>query len=351
MKLVLITDQHFGARSNSPIFTKFFEKFYYECFFPYLDKHNIDTVIDLGDTFDKRKNIDFLTLYDSRRMFFDELRSRNIQHHIIVGNHCTYHKNTNDINSIDLLLKEYTNIKVYSEAEDVSFGGIDVLMLPWICSGNYEQSLNKLNETKSEIVFAHLELAGFPMYKGSINEHGMDCGLFRKFDIVASGHFHHRSNNGNIYYLGSPYELTWQDWDDPRGFHVFDTETRELEFINNPFTLFEKFNYDDVNDNPLEYDLEYFSGKFVKINVINKTDPVAFEKFIDRLGKCNPADVKIIEDFSEFLDSDESSIELEDTLTILSDYVDCIDTEIDRGIIKATLKDLYLEALHIEGSV
>lgn len=350
MKIVAISDQHFGARSNSPVFARFFEKFYAECFFPYIDEHNIECIIDLGDTFDKRKNIDFLTLHESKRVFFDQVKLRGIEHHIIVGNHCTYHKNTNEVNSIDLLLPEYDNIKSYWQPTDVSFGGVDIVMLPWICSDNYEQSLHHLETTKAEIVFGHLELSGFAMYKGHVNDHGMDKELFNRFDVVASGHFHHRSSAGNISYLGNPYELTWQDWDDPRGFHVFDTETREFEFIRNPFTIFEKYNYDDVNDDPLEYDVDVFSEKFVKINVINKTDAVAFEKFIGRINKRNPVDLKIIEDFSEFLDNEDSSIEIEDTLSILSDYVDCIDTELNRDKIKSTLKDLYLESMNVEGN-
>ena len=70
-----------------------------------------------------------------------------------------------------------------------------------------------------------------------------------------SGHFHHKSDDGQIYYLGPPYQIYWNDFDDPKGFHIFDTDTRELERIVNPYTLFSKIFYDDIQEDYNSHDV------------------------------------------------------------------------------------------------
>lgn len=349
MKIALLTDTHWGARNDSPVFDAFFEKFYKEVFFPYIDKHDIKTVIHLGDAFDKRKYINFQTLKNCKRYFFDKINQRNLDLHIIAGNHDCFHKNTNDVNAIDILLTEYPTIKTYSTLKYVEFGGTKILLMPWICSDNYEESVNELKNAKSDIVFGHFEIAGFPMYKGTSNEHGFSVDLFDRFDIVYSGHFHHRSNNGNITYLGTAYEITWSDCDDLKGFHVFDTETREIEFIPNPHSMFIKYHYDDTFDLS-DVDFTQFAEKYVKILVVSKRDIAEYDKFINRVNKQNPVDLKIIEDLSAFESDivDDDNIDIEDTVNILSSYVDSIDTDADKDRIKTTLKSLYLEALNQE---
>jgi DNA repair exonuclease SbcCD nuclease subunit len=349
LKIALLTDTHWGARNDSPVFDAFFEKYYKEVFFPYLDEHNITTVVHLGDAFDKRKYINFQTLKNCKRYFFDKVNQRNIDLHIIAGNHDCFHKNTNDVNAIDLLLTEYPGIKTYSTLDYVEFDGTKILLMPWICSDNYDVSVNELKNAKTDIVFGHFEIAGFPMYKGTSNEHGFSSDLFDRFDIVYSGHFHHRSTNGNITYLGTSYEITWSDYDDLKGFHIFDTDTRKLTFVPNPNSMFVKYHYDDSFDQS-DIDYEQFAGKYVKILIISKRDIAEFDKFMSRVHKQNPIDLKIIEDFSEFESDvvDDDNIDIEDTVNILSSYVDSIDTDADKDRIKATLKSLYLEALNQE---
>ena len=351
MKIALLTVTHAGARNDSLIFDEFFERFYKKCFFPYLQDHGIDTIIHLGDAFDKRKTINFQTLKNVKRYFFDKVKDHGITMHMIAGNHDTSYKNTNTVNSLDILLGEYDNIITYAEHRVVDFGGTDILLMPWICADNYDHSITELKNSRADICFGHFEIASFSMSKGTVNEHGMSPDLFGRFDLVCSGHFHHRSTKGNIVYLGSPYEITSADYNDPRGFHIFDTETRELEFIPNPFTIFDKFHYDDTRFDPDGVDISGATGKFVKVVVIHKKDPVKFERFIDRINKKNPADLKIVEDYSEFesdLVDDEEDIDVADTFTLLSTYIDSIDTDANRDRIKEYMKSLYLEAIHLE---
>ena len=349
-QVALITDTHFGARSDSIPFDNFFKKFYDEVFFPEIDKRGIRHIMHLGDCFDRRKYINFNTLSSCRSYFFDEIKKRNIELHMIVGNHDTFFKNTNDINSPRLLLKDY-EFNVIDTPSELEFDdGSKIFMMPWICTDNYNQSMEAIKTTNAQVLFGHFEIAGFQMYKGHENDEGFDPKIFEKFDLVCSGHFHHRSSNGNINYLGNPYELTWADFEDPRGLHIFDTGTRELDFIQNPFSIFSKVYYDDEKVDPSTVDVSQYANQHIKLVVVNKKDYYKFDQFIERLYKVNPLELKIIEDLSEF-ESDalgDQEVDLEDTVTLLSQYVDSLETEADKDRIKTLMKTLYVEAQNYE---
>ena len=348
MKICLITDTHFGARNSSPVFDAYFEKFYKDCFFPELQKRGVDTIVHLGDCFDHRRYINFGALKSCKRYFFDKIRYFGLTMHVIAGNHDCYLKNTNDVNSVDLLLSEYDCIKSYSEHQVVDFDGTPILLMPWICSSNYNESIEALETAKTDIVFGHFEIAGFQMYKGAMNEHGFSKAVFDRFDIVYSGHFHHRSSDSNISYLGTPYEIVWSDSGDPKGFHIFDTETRELEFIGNPFTIFEKYYYDDTKEDADQIPSSMFEGKMVKIVAVHKTDVNKFENFIERINKKNPVDLKVVEDYSEFelTAIDDENINVEDTFSIIENYIDSAETDLNRDRLKDFMKTLYIETVH-----
>jgi DNA repair exonuclease SbcCD nuclease subunit len=347
MKIALVTDTHYGARGDSKAFDDFFRKFYDEVFFPELDKREIKTIVHLGDAFDRRKYINFSSLQSCKEYFFDAAQNRNIEVHMLVGNHDTFYKNTNDVNSPELLLKEYENVTPYSYPVTITISGTHILMLPWICTDNYNESLEQIRRTKAKVCFGHLELEGFQMFKGQDCHEGFDPKLFKDFDLVCSGHFHHRHTRGNITYLGNPYQMFWNDYDDPRGFHIFDTETLELEFVENPFTIFERLYYDDEKDLP---NVDIFANKLVKLIVVNKNDHGKYDDYLDKLYKVNPVEVKIIEDLSEF-ESDvvtDDDLDVTDTMTLLSQYVDGLETDVDKDKLKTLMKTLYIEAQEYE---
>jgi DNA repair exonuclease SbcCD nuclease subunit len=349
LKVAIITDQHFGARNDSVGFLDFFEQFYVNTFFPTLDTNDIDSVLILGDTFDRRKYVNFYSLDRAKKMFFDQLEARNIKVYMIAGNHDTYFKNTNEVNSPELLLAEYSNVSLISKASDIVVENTPICFVPWICPDNYDESVEVINTSKAEICMGHFEIAGFAMYRGMESHEGLSKEIFKKFDMVFSGHYHHRSDDGHIYYLGNPYELTWQDYNDPRGFHLFDLQERKLEFIGNPYTMFERVEYDDSLSDPSIESYEYLKNKYVKVIVLNKNDLYKFDKFITKVYNSNPYEVKIIEDFSEYSEGEiATDINLEDTLDVLSNYVDSIETDYDKDKVKTYMKALYTEAVNIE---
>ena len=349
MKVAIITDQHFGARNDSIAFLDFFQKFYDNTFFPALVANNISTVLVLGDTFDRRKYVNFYALQRAKEMFFDRLADAGITVHMLAGNHDTYFKNTNDVNSPDLLLKEYTNINVIDEPTTITVDGTDICMMPWICPDNYDASLNEMKTTKADICMGHFEISGFAMYRGMESHEGLDKSIFDKFDLVFSGHYHHRSDDGHIYYLGNPYELTWQDFNDTRGFHLFDLDTRGLDFIPNPYTMFARIEYNDKETEPVDLDALDLASKYVKLVIVNKTDFYKFDKFIQKLYNKGCHEIKIIEDMSEFQDGEiGEEINLEDTLSVLAHYIDSIETDVDKEQVKTYMRTLYTEAVNIE---
>lgn len=348
MKVAIITDQHFGARGDSVQCLDYYQEFYDNVFFPKLKEQNVNHILILGDTFDRRKYINFNTLARAKKMFFDVAYDNDIMITMIAGNHDTYYKNTNEVNSPELTLAEYVNINLITKPETIELGGVKICFLPWICADNYTDSLKEIKETTADLCMGHLEVSGFAMYRGVESHEGMSKETFSKFDMVFSGHYHHKSDDGHIYYLGNPYELTWQDYNDPRGFHIFDLSSRKLEFIQNPYSLFVRHEYNDIieEEDPLFVN---FKDKYVKIVVVNKTDLYKFDKFINNVYKANPLDVKIIEDFSEFTEGQvDDTIDLEDTTSVVNTYIDSLETDVDKEKIKSFMKALYTEAINIE---
>lgn len=354
MKIVILGDTHFGARGDSLDFHRYFERFYSEVFFPYLRENGIDTIFQMGDLFDRRKFINFNSLYLARKYFFDVLKTENIKLHTLIGNHDVAFKNTLEVNSPSLVVKDYDNIVIHENFNSVVFDDLPVDIVPWICSDNEEEIFNKVKESTSEICFGHFEICGFEMDKGNICDIGIDKKELSKYDIVLSGHFHHKSTNDNITYVGTPYEMTWSDHNDPKGFHIFDTETRELTFVQNPYTMFNKVIYDDLEQDFefwKEYSFDKHKETYVKVVVLNKQNPYLFDTVLDNLYKSGVSNLSIIEDFSDNTIVDDDLIDqAEDTMTILNKYIDALELEVESDKLKTVMRELYVEALNTEVS-
>ena len=351
MKIALITDTHWGVRNDQVAFLDNNKKFLDDIFFPYLDAHSINTVIHLGDLVDRRKYLNINTAKRIREDFIKPLHARNIYAHLIIGNHDTYFKNTNTVNSIREFYKN--DFHIYEFAEEVVFDDVPILFIPWICDDNRDHTLNIIGRTNAQIAMGHLELAGFEMYRGSPVSHGDDRSLFSRFDMVLSGHYHHRSSSGNIHYLGSHAEFTWSDYDDPKGFHILDTETRELAFIENPYRMFRKLWYNDKNattEELLDRDWNKYAGAYVKLIVTNKDNPMNFDLFTTKLYEAMPLEVSIVEDHRNMDTISEADLidEAQDTLTILSSYIKTIESNVNNDDLDKLMRSLYNEALNME---
>ena len=268
-----------------------------------------------------------------------------IKVHTIVGNHTAYYKNTNQVNAVDLLLREYDNVIVYSEPTEVLLDKLNVLFLPWINQENEELSLNTIKKTSCRCAMGHLELQGFRVNRQILMEHGLESELFKKFETVFSGHYHTRSDNGTVFYLGNPYEMFWTDVGDTRGFHIFDTDTLEKTPINNPFRLFHNIYYEDTNHQT--FDTREYENKIVKVIVRKKSDTKKFEKFIDKLYSAGVAELKIVENFQLQESEDFEAFESEDTLSILNRYIEEAEVSLDKSIVQKMVQEIYQEACEL----
>ena len=347
MKIAILNDTHCDVRNSSDIFLENQTRFYTDTFFPYCIENDIKQVLHLGDYYDNRKQISVKAINHNRRIFLDVLRDNNMQMDIIPGNHDVYYKNTNNICTLKELLGHYmNNISIVMEPSVYEYDGLSIGLVPWINNENYHSTIKWLQETTAPIICAHLELNGFDMMRGIKSTTGMDAAIFKRFEMVLSGHFHTKSQRDNIHYLGNQMELTWSDAGDPKYFHVLDTETRELTPVRNKHTLFKKILYNDGHIDYNSIDTPDCTRQFVKVVVQTKNDQFMFERFLDRIQAQDIYELKIAENFQEFLGEnvDDDGINVEETTELLSTYIDNVETDLDKARIKSEMSDLMNEA-------
>lgn len=357
MRIAIITDTHWGVRGDSPLFHDYQKKFLDEVFFPTLQDSSITGVLHLGDLVDRRKVLNFNTAERLTNDFLSPLANwaKSSPYHyvgMIVGNHDTFYKDTNRVNAFSTLLKSYP-FEWYTNPFELS--SMKTLLLPWICDENREVSINAIKNSRQPIALGHLEFSGFEMHRGSISDHGFSMADFSKFDLVGSGHFHHKSHRGNVHYLGAPYEMVWSDYDDPRGFHVLDTESLELKFIQNPNRMFYKILWDGESWSSapsIEHESEFYN-KYIKIIVRAKPNAYLFDQFVTWLEATGAYDIQIIDetvdmkfdlgkvdDLSNEVSTDESHLLAQ---KFLDSYVDALDIT-NKDKLKRFLQNLYQEA-------
>jgi hypothetical protein len=351
MKIAILNDTHAGARNSSSIWIEYQRRFYEEIFFPYCDEHGIKEVLHLGDYYESRKHVNFKALHENRRHFLKPLVQRDMTMNILPGNHDVFHKNTNDLCALKELLGYYTeNVKIHMDPVELDYDGLKVALVPWITSDNHKKCLDFIKTSSAPIIAAHLELKGFEISRGVMYQHEgwVTPSAFDRYDQVISGHFHIASEKGNIRYLGSQIEFTWNDHNDKKYFHVLDTETREITKVLNPIRMFEIIYYDDEVTDYTLHDVEEYKNKFIKVFVKNKTDPFLFDKFIDRLTDIGVHDLKVSETFVSDIDSTVVAEDITDTGDLLNAYVDALDTQLDKEQIKCIIQSLYTNAQSLE---
>lgn len=346
MKVAIIADTHFGVRNDLLPFLDYQKRFLADVFFPALRSWKIDTVIHLGDLVDRRKYINFQTVRRMRDDFIDPLRAQCKKIYVIAGNHDCFYRNTISLNSLrELLSDEHETIIDAPTELPIDETGKKALFLPWITDENRSDCTKAIQNASGSLVFGHLELSGFQMYPGSVCEDGDDPGALKRFQRVFTGHFHTRSSAGNIHYLGAPFEFTWGDAGDARGFHIYDTETDQLEFIANPHSMFRQLTYDDRASKP-SVPTDCQNG-YIRIVVEAKENPTEFNRYLADIEAQKPIDIKIIETCKIVTDDQMGFKGTETTEEIIRKYIEQSDVPVDKTILQARLMDVYGEAIRI----
>ena len=348
MRIAFINDSHFGARGDSQLFLDYFMKFFENVFFPYLKENDITTIIHAGDLMDRRKFVNFNVLNQVRNRFVKYIKDNNIEMHCILGNHDVYYRNTNEVNSLRELFNN--DIKIYENPTVINFDGLDIALLPWVNKENEKESLDFINNAPAPIMVGHLEIQGYDVIRGVQYNSGMNPKLFNRYEKVLTGHFHCRQEHGNIYYMGTQYQITFADIEEKKGFHIFDTDTRDIEFIENPYQMFHKLSYND-EDGPVELDkldLSYLKDSYVRLDIESKKHAYSFDSFMDKLYDVGVAKITTIEESSDILDTDEEIVDLaQDTVTLINNEIDSIEEVEDKDKLKKLIKDLYMESLSL----
>lgn len=346
MKIAIITDTHFGDRSDAVQHLDHQQKFYDEVFFPYLKQHQLTTVFHLGDLVDRRKYINYNTAKRMREMFLEPLKGFDV--HLLLGNHDIAMKNTHEINALrELVIDRYPNIRVYEQIETIMLADQSICMVPWITPELRENVIKVISTDISRYCFGHLELQGFLGNGGVELAHADDPSLFARYELVCSGHFHTRNTKDNIAYLGSPYQATWSDYGNvTKGFHTLDLQSGQLTFVENPHTQFVKLYYNDVNRS-LEQMMDAaeaaeISGCYVRVEVDDKSNAYKFDLYMQHLESLHPYDLKVIDKKSIVFFNDVDTTQ--NTKEILKKSVDEADVTVDKDKLSQLILNLYDEA-------
>lgn len=357
MKVAIITDTHWGARGNNIPMMDRFAQFYDDIFYPKIDELGVDTILHLGDLMHNRSNVNYLVAQQMVDSFLVPAKKRGMSVHVIAGNHDVFYRNTNRVNSLERLVgNNFEDVHIhFNEPVELKLDGCKIMLVPWLSKDNYSASMARMQSTSAQILMGHFEINGFEMTKGYLCDHGLDAKLFHRFDSVYSGHFHHPSSGANITYLGAPYEMDWGDYGGRRGFHIFDTDTRKMEFIANPYKMFNIIQYSDEDmsmEDVANFDVTSLKNSFVKLVVVNKTTPAILDALIDSIEGVGPAQFRLVEDPSvmggSVISTGDEAENFSSIGKAIDDYIKAAKTtNIDRNMLDTKVKELYNRALNI----
>lgn len=348
MKLAILGDIHVGVKSSSDVMFYHQERFF-KSFFEYLDEHDIKTVIQLGDLFDSRKAINLKSLKFVREVLFEPLRERGIEFYTLIGNHDIFYRESLEVNSSGLLLTEFENVHVIEEPTTLTFGSKTCDIVPWLAKSNHDTCVNFIENSTSDYCFGHFEITGYQVLKNVVFEQGLASDLFSHYDRVFSGHFHIRQSRGNVLYCGTPYWLTWNDAGTKKGFHVLDTESGEVEFVENRNNYYFWLTYDDINKKFTDLSNLDLHNAFVKIRLESKTEPFRYAMYVNEIYKQHPYDVKFVEKQEQLLEEAQTTNMVNmDTVSLIKEYINTTEYT-NKYELTAFIISLYNEALQREG--
>lgn len=352
-KLAIVADTHWGVRGDNAAFRRNMERFHSEVLFPRLrelrDAGELAGVVHLGDLVDRKKYVNFLTMTSVMTHWVHPIGELGVPWWVVPGNHDVYYyRDTLAVNAPGLL--HGWSHSVVTEPRVCEAGGLEFLLTPWVCDDNRQRVLDAMRDADVKVLMGHMDVQGFKRNTHNVSDVGFKREDLLKWHLVLSGHYHHRSTQGNVTYVGSAGQYTWDDYEADRGFALLDVRTLELEYVPNPNPMFVKVFYDDSSGDAAATlaDVEAMEGvddRYVKLVVESKSDPFLFDRVVEKLEGKRVGELLVVDAHMHVDVIEEGELAgAQDTRTILTQAVDSMDTTADRALIKGILNELYEEA-------
>jgi len=225
----ILSDSHFGARSNSAEWLEIMLDWFYSDFLVKIKNEYRpgDILIHCGDFFDNRQSINLGVVHESIKLF-EILSSIFVDGiYILAGNHDVLRKTSNEISSLDVL-KYIPNVNIIKDATKITD---EILLMPWQSSVADEQEVLDLND--ASYLFCHTNIANLKFDKNRKVEEGLSIENLKKFKRVFTGHIHTGQIKDNIVVVGNSYQMTRSDMNNKKGFYLLDFTSNELTFFEN----------------------------------------------------------------------------------------------------------------------
>ena len=353
-KIVLLGDIHFDVANGNQTVLENQLEFFNKQLFPYMKENNLKTIIQLGDLMDNRNKVSVNVSHHLKKEFFNVMKKEDITLYTLIGNHDIYHKTTREIHSLELFDDLYDNFKVINEPYIKEINNKKLLIIPWILP---DESYNFENYLDVDYIFGHFETNGVEMVKNITcnTSHAFNMDSFKGIKTY-SGHFHLKRyyENSNIFYVGTPSQINWNDYGESKGFHILNVQSGELEFIEN--TISTKHIKIVINSESKSIEVLGFNEK-INLKIDSKTDYSVFTNhkakiYIDKDNVFNKGIIEKLDEVLqsyriELLEKENDIIEetTDDQCGVNFDVVDAIKTTIKTDYQKQIFNDIYNEAI------
>lgn len=326
MKTWLISDTHFGIKNNDEQWLNIFNDYFQTELIPFFKKNvgKDDILIHCGDVFDNRKSIGLNTI-NVVLDIFSQLNEIFSSIKIITGNHDMYNKNTRDIISIDIL-KHFSNITIYTTESYEIIDSKKCLFIPF-CNDCEEEKeiINKYKKSGIDYIFCHSDISNTMLGVGNYSRSKLEFENYKGIEVY-SGHIHYRSNTKNIHYIGTPYSMTRNDYNNAKGIYSLNLKNNNLEFFENTISpKFIKINYKDIDSNIEDIIKNNYVDLYVNENEVSLKE---ISSFVDKYKSITGSIfVQLIEQQKDVINIDTSEkLGIKD---YIKKYIDNLELEND----------------------
>lgn len=254
-KALIVGDLHIGLKNSDEKWLKIVEDV--ALWVANVAKeYDISDIIMMGDFFHDRTEINLQAMNTAHRILN---AWKNFNVHMIVGNHDAYLKENSTIHSL-VLFKEYSWVHIYDDVYQEFYNLFnlrrkEIIFCPW---GTEPEQI-----PPCDYIFGHFEIDTFKMGHKLCDGKLSAASLLEKAPNIYTGHFHAKQtrkySNGQITYVGTPYQMDWGDVSVDKFIHILDFETGELTPIENTFSpkhLHVKgLNLENITGNIIKFEL------------------------------------------------------------------------------------------------